>query len=79
VAKRNNAKNKLEEGVEIYSTPLDIILVSDDPPHLPLGRPNLVLTVGRRSRLIRGFHLTFNPGGPDITELRSRRNGDSRV
>lgn len=45
---------------QIDETPLDLIIV-DDVYRTPLGRPTLVAMVDTYSKMIVGFHLTFEP------------------
>ncbi|MBC3787755.1 helix-turn-helix domain-containing protein [Spirosoma utsteinense] len=49
---------------EIDSSPVDAILV-DDYFRQPLGRPNLTLAIDVYSRMILGFHLSFDPVSAD--------------
>ena len=50
--------------VEIDSTAVDVILV-DEHVRQPLGRPNLTLAVDVYSRMVLGFHLSFDPVSAD--------------
>ncbi len=50
---------RILERVEIDHTPLDLFLI-DEKSRLPLGRPTLTVVVDHFSRMLLGFHLSFD-------------------
>ncbi|MDR3483185.1 MAG: DDE-type integrase/transposase/recombinase [Burkholderiaceae bacterium] len=50
---------RILERVEIDHTPLDLFLI-DEKSLLPLGRPTLTVVVDHFSRMLLGFHLSFD-------------------
>jgi putative transposase len=51
--------NQILERVEIDHTPLDLFLI-DEKSWLPLGRPTLTVVIDHFSRMLLGFHLSFD-------------------
>jgi putative transposase len=50
---------RILERVEIDHTPLDLFLI-DEKSGLPLGRPTLTVVIDHFSRMLLGFHLSFD-------------------
>jgi len=50
---------RILERVEIDHTPLDLFLI-DEKSWLPLGRPTLTVVIDHFSRMLLGFHLSFD-------------------
>lgn len=48
------------ERVELDHNTLDIIVI-DELTNLPLGRPILTLAIDKKSRMVVGFYISFNP------------------
>jgi len=51
--------NRILERVEIDHTPLDLFLI-DERTWLPLGRPTLTVVVDHFSRMLLGYHVSFD-------------------
>lgn len=54
-----STSSRILERVEIDHTPLDLFL-TDDTQHIPLGRPTLTVVIDHYSRMLLGYHLSFD-------------------
>ncbi len=59
VVKLGVQTQRILERVEIDHTPLDLFLI-DEKSWLPLGRPTLTVVIDHYSRMLLGFHLSFD-------------------
>lgn len=59
VVKSGVKTTQILERVEIDHTPLDLFLI-DERTWLPLGRPTLTVVIDHFSRMLLGFHLSFD-------------------
>lgn len=59
VVKSGVKTERILERVEIDHTPLDLFLI-DEKSWLPLGRPTLTVVIDHYSRMLLGFHLSFD-------------------
>lgn len=59
VVKAGVTTERILERVEIDHTPLDLFLI-DEKSWLPLGRPTLTVVIDHYSRMLLGFHLSFD-------------------
>lgn len=57
--KTGTTTDNILERVEIDHTPLDLFLI-DEKTWLPLGRPTLTVVVDHYSRMLLGYHLSFD-------------------
>lgn len=59
VGRRGTTTDNILERVEIDHTPLDLFLI-DEKTLLPMGRPTLTVIIDHFSRMLLGYHLSFD-------------------
>lgn len=59
LGKKGTVTTNILERVEVDHTPLDLFLI-DEKTYLPLGRPTLTVVIDHFSRMLLGYHLSFD-------------------